>query len=502
MQTRSPGFADCAPSGRIRLDALACWLQDVAYADVDDAGLAQAAVWVVRRTRMRVHRFPRFGEQFELTTFCSGLGRMWAERRTDIVRVGERRARRRGRLAVGPSRSREIWRPMPLSEEELAIYGGEALPTAGSAPGCDIRCRPRHAGGAVAGPSGPTECDIADHVNNAAYWGPLEEELLAGPDPRRLDVELEYRTPSQAGPKRVLTRRRSALDRRPRTASCTPRCGQERGSVADAEAVLRGARRPLVIGMGGGGDVVGALATAELARIYDGADPLVGGLSWERRPIDPRPGPRRVDEIEGGELLAPGDPARRAPAPARAAARCTSPSLGWPPSWTGRRCWSRSRTARRRSPTALAAAIVRARARPAGVRRRRWRRARLRRRARPAQPSVRRDACSRPRQRLAGGGQRRPARRVRDRLRRRADARRGARAARRRRRRRRLCGCARPHRRGCRAARAGDRARPDRGQRPGRARLPRCPRPGRRSGAAHDVELTTVAALTFYLDVE
>jgi hypothetical protein len=76
--------------------------------------------------------------------------------------------------------------------------------------------------------------------------------------------------------------------------------------MADAEAILRASRRPMVIGMGGGGDVVGALATAEFARVYDGAEPLVGGLSWERRPIDPVPGPRRPDEIEGAELLAPG----------------------------------------------------------------------------------------------------------------------------------------------------------------------------------------------------
>lgn len=52
--------------------------------------------------------------------------------------------------------------------------------------------------------------------------------------------------------------------------------------------------------------MVGALATAELARRYDGAMPLLGGLAWERRPIDPVPGPRRVDEIEGAEELAPG----------------------------------------------------------------------------------------------------------------------------------------------------------------------------------------------------
>ena len=76
--------------------------------------------------------------------------------------------------------------------------------------------------------------------------------------------------------------------------------------MLDAEAVLRSTKRPLVIGMGGGGDVVGALATADSARIYDGADPVLGGVSWERRPIDPSPGPRSSDEIEDAEELAPG----------------------------------------------------------------------------------------------------------------------------------------------------------------------------------------------------
>jgi hypothetical protein len=76
--------------------------------------------------------------------------------------------------------------------------------------------------------------------------------------------------------------------------------------MLDAERMLRRARRPLVIGMGGGGDVVGALATAESVRIYDGGDPVVGGVSWERRPIDPAPGPRRVEEIVDASELAPG----------------------------------------------------------------------------------------------------------------------------------------------------------------------------------------------------
>ncbi|GAC1325287.1 MAG: DUF1152 domain-containing protein [Thermoleophilaceae bacterium] len=70
--------------------------------------------------------------------------------------------------------------------------------------------------------------------------------------------------------------------------------------------MLRSARRPLVIGIGGGGDVVGALATAEASRLYDDARPVLGGISWERQPVDPLPGPRTTAEIEGGEELAPG----------------------------------------------------------------------------------------------------------------------------------------------------------------------------------------------------
>src|SRR5436305_13646190 len=58
--------------------------------------------------------------------------------------------------------------------------------------------------------------------------------------------------------------------------------------------------------MGGGGDVVGALATAAHCRLYDGAAPVLGGVSWERQPIDPEPGPRAAEEIEDAHELAPG----------------------------------------------------------------------------------------------------------------------------------------------------------------------------------------------------
>ena len=199
---RRPGFSDCAPSGRMRLDAIAGWLQDIAYADVDDAGLAEAAVWVVRRTRIRVLRWPRFGERFTLTTFCSGLGRMWAERRTDVALTGESEPMVEA-VSLWVHLAPDSWRPVPLTEGEIATYGGTVTERRVSA-------RLRHGPPPADAERGTwtfrrTECDIADHVNNAAYWQPLEEELLAGPEPAGIDVELEYRTPTQAGEKSVLS---------------------------------------------------------------------------------------------------------------------------------------------------------------------------------------------------------------------------------------------------------------------------------------------------------
>jgi acyl-ACP thioesterase len=200
-QTARTGFADCAPSGRIRLDALARWLQDVAYADVEDAGLATMAVWVVRKTRIHVRRFPRFGETFDLTTFCSGLGRMWGERRTVIRRAGEPSSDVEA-VALWVHLDPLSWRPVPFNAEESALYGS-------AASGRRISARLRHPapepGGQTSGWTfRAVDLDIAGHVNNAAYWQPLEEELLAGPDPEAIDAEIEFRTPAQPGAKRLL----------------------------------------------------------------------------------------------------------------------------------------------------------------------------------------------------------------------------------------------------------------------------------------------------------
>lgn len=194
----------------MRLDALARWAQDVAYADIEDAGLEQVAIWVVRRTRIKVVRFPRFGEHFEVQTFASGLGRMWAQRSTIVTPVHAGGGQRATPVATVPVVELvSLWIhldpvrlvPSVITQAELDIYAEAAG---------DRRCphrltHPRPQAQSETADESEwvfrrTDTDLADHVNNAAYWEPLEEELLANDvEPSEVDVELEFRTPAQPG---------------------------------------------------------------------------------------------------------------------------------------------------------------------------------------------------------------------------------------------------------------------------------------------------------------
>jgi hypothetical protein len=62
---------------------------------------------------------------------------------------------------------------------------------------------------------------------------------------------------------------------------------------------VRAARRALVLGIGGGGDVIGSLAVARRCAQL-GTPFALGGVAWERYARDPHPGPRSPAEISGG----------------------------------------------------------------------------------------------------------------------------------------------------------------------------------------------------------
>jgi acyl-ACP thioesterase len=187
------------------MDALARWVQDLAYADVDDAGVVEQSAWVVRRMRIRAERFPRFGERVHGLTFCSGYGRLWAERRvrfeTDTGRVDV--------TGVWVHLNPHSRLPAPLPEAFEAFY-------AESAQGRKVKARLRHPN--PAGDERSTswffrasDADVAAHVNNAAYWEPLEELLAARPEPQTLDAEIEFREPAQPGPALLLQGQNGSL---------------------------------------------------------------------------------------------------------------------------------------------------------------------------------------------------------------------------------------------------------------------------------------------------
>jgi hypothetical protein len=70
------------------------------------------------------------------------------------------------------------------------------------------------------------------------------------------------------------------------------------------ENLIDTSSRALVIGVGGGGDVVGALAAARFLE-FCGLEFVLGGLSWERSVFDPIPGPRMLNEVENVRVLHP-----------------------------------------------------------------------------------------------------------------------------------------------------------------------------------------------------
>jgi len=193
-------LGDVTATGRTRMDALARWTQDVAYDDVADAGLADAGVWVVRRMRLVVARFPRFDERVTLRTFCSGVGPRWAQRRTSLEGAGGARAEADALwIFLDPVTQQ----PARLDERFDAVYGEAAAGRRAD------RARLRHGSPHADLPRfdwrfRAADVDLADHVNNAAYWTVLEERLAAvGAEPEALDAEIEYRDAAQPGPARV-----------------------------------------------------------------------------------------------------------------------------------------------------------------------------------------------------------------------------------------------------------------------------------------------------------
>jgi len=199
---RTVRLGDVTGAGRLRLDAVARFLQDVATDDAADAGLAEG--WVLRRIALRIHRFPQLHQEVDLLTWCSGVAASAAERCTTLVVDGRVLVEAVALwVFVGPD-----GRPTRLDRERFAVYGVATerristrlhLDDGPDPDAADVRRRDW--------PLRAADVDVLEHVNNAVSLAALEDALR---DEGRAEaappwaVEVEYRAPIDPDDRPVL----------------------------------------------------------------------------------------------------------------------------------------------------------------------------------------------------------------------------------------------------------------------------------------------------------
>jgi acyl-ACP thioesterase len=186
-------LSDTDATGRLRLDAVARYLQDVAADDIADAGWSpDEHIWVVRRTVLAVERPFTRDTVVDLTTWCAGVAAAAAARRTTLA--GDRGGRLEAEM-IWIHLGRDL-QPERLGDRFLAVYGESAAGR--KAPTRLVLPPPADAAPAASWQVRATDLDTLGHVNNAAYWAVVEEcwgDRLAAP----ARLVLEYRQPIDRG---------------------------------------------------------------------------------------------------------------------------------------------------------------------------------------------------------------------------------------------------------------------------------------------------------------
>jgi acyl-ACP thioesterase len=191
---RRVGLADRDRYGRVRLDAIARILQDVAIDDVQETGWGLPShLWFVRRIRIDVLQPFLDDREIELVTWCSGLAAIAAGRRWSLS--GDH---------GGGAEVDSVWIHLGPDQKPARIEGFEIY--AETSGGRHVSTKlglpdPPADATAVRWPLRATDVDVHGHVNNAIHWQAVEHALARGGIDlqRPLTAELDYLEPLEAG---------------------------------------------------------------------------------------------------------------------------------------------------------------------------------------------------------------------------------------------------------------------------------------------------------------
>ncbi|MFI6040415.1 acyl-[acyl-carrier-protein] thioesterase [Nocardia sp. NPDC051321] len=169
--------ADVDRHGRLRLDGIARYLQDIAWEDLNASGFVDSdPAWIVRRTVIEVIKPVRWPDHVTLRRWCSGVSTRWANMRVRItsdagglieteafwINVDEKAGTTArisdsgfAHLAATTDQLRLRWAPML-----------DATP-------------PQRSAGDLTYPIREVDIDLLMHMNNAAYWQAVEQFLPA-----------------------------------------------------------------------------------------------------------------------------------------------------------------------------------------------------------------------------------------------------------------------------------------------------------------------------------
>jgi acyl-ACP thioesterase len=191
---RRARLSDLDARGRVRLDAIARFLQDSAIDDVQETGWGMPEhLWFVRRIRIDVLAPFLDDREVELATWCSSVAAIAAGRRWSLAGDAG------GRIEVD-----SVWihldrEAQPARIADFGVYADAAgdrhastkLELPDPPPGAARRPWPLRA----------TDVDLHGHVNNAVYWQAVEELLpeLEVDARQPFRAELDYRRPVDLG---------------------------------------------------------------------------------------------------------------------------------------------------------------------------------------------------------------------------------------------------------------------------------------------------------------